>query len=52
MPRPLRRRPAERAAAWLYTGPPGHLYSTLVDIAVAWSRWAASRGREKLRQAR
>jgi len=50
MPRPLRRDPAERLVAWVYTGPLGHLYSTLADIAAAWSRWAASRGRERVRR--
>jgi len=31
---PPRRGAVERAAAWLWTGPPGHLYSTVADIAV------------------
>jgi hypothetical protein len=49
MARTPRRGPAERGAAWLYTGPLGHLYSTLADIAVAWGRWAAERARARLR---
>ena len=41
------RAPAERALAWLYTGPPGHLYGVLADVAVLWARYAASRLRER-----
>jgi hypothetical protein len=48
MARTPRRGAGERAAAWLYTGPLGHLYGTLADIAVVWARWLASRGRAKL----
>jgi hypothetical protein len=29
----VRRKPAERAAAWLYTGPLGHLWSAVADLA-------------------
>ncbi len=39
----IRRSRAERARAWLYTGPLGHLYSVCLDIAVLWARWALSR---------
>jgi hypothetical protein len=45
------RRPAgERALAWLYTGPLGHLYGTLADIAVLWARWVAHSARARLRR--
>jgi hypothetical protein len=37
----LDRSPAERALAWVYTGPPGRLWSPLADIAVLWWRWLA-----------
>jgi hypothetical protein len=38
---------ARRLAAWLYTGPLGHLWSTVADIASLWTRWvvASARGR-------
>jgi hypothetical protein len=36
---PLRRGPAERLAAWIYTGPLGHLYGASADIASLWVRW-------------
>jgi len=26
-------------AAWLYTGPLGHLYGTTADIVELWARW-------------
>jgi hypothetical protein len=44
---PLRRSPTERLAAWLVTGPLGHLWSVLVDVAVLLARygWARVRGR-------
>jgi hypothetical protein len=40
---PLRRPPSERLAAWLVTGPLGHLYSVLADLTafgaqVLWRR--------------
>ena len=34
----IRRGPGERLQAWLATGPPGHLYSALADIAVYGAR--------------
>ncbi|HYY22927.1 MAG TPA: hypothetical protein VE780_13720 [Thermoleophilaceae bacterium] len=39
---------AERALAWLFTGPLGHLYSAVVDLAVGSVRYwlARARGRE------
>jgi hypothetical protein len=42
---PLRRSPAERLAAWLVTGPLGHLWSTLADVVVLLARWARARVR-------
>ena len=29
-------------AAWLYTGPLGHLYGTAADIVELWGRWGWS----------
>jgi hypothetical protein len=45
--RPLRRRPAERALAWLVTGPIGHLVAGLIDVITLVIRlgWARARGR-------
>jgi hypothetical protein len=43
-PRPA----AERALAWLYTGPLGHLWSTLSEIAIYWTRWALGSLRSRL----
>jgi hypothetical protein len=41
-------KPGERLAAWLVTGPLGHLWSAAVDIVKAWARygWARLRGRD------
>ena len=39
--------PHRRAAAWIYTGPPGHLYGTTADIVVAWARWGRGLVRER-----
>jgi hypothetical protein len=47
---PLRRPPAERAAAWLYTGPLGRLYGTLADIAELWAKWMLARARARHRR--
>jgi hypothetical protein len=44
----LRRPPSERALAWLYTGPLGHLYAALADISVMWVRWTRQRVRRRL----
>jgi hypothetical protein len=43
MPRPasLDRPLPERALAWVYTGPLGHLWSAVADITVLWARWIA-----------
>jgi hypothetical protein len=40
-------RPRPRFAAWLYTGPLGHLYAGAADTAVLLTRfcWARLRGR-------
>jgi hypothetical protein len=49
--RVLRRRPPERLAAWIVTGPIGHLYGSLADIALLWGRWGLSRVRARLSRA-
>ncbi|HEX6461533.1 MAG TPA: hypothetical protein VF032_21665 [Thermoleophilaceae bacterium] len=43
----IRRGPLERAWAWLYIGPLGHLYGVVADISVLWARysWWRLRGR-------
>jgi hypothetical protein len=41
------RGPAERALAWLYTGPLGHLYGVVADVVMLWARYAASRLRKR-----
>ncbi|HEX8067169.1 MAG TPA: hypothetical protein VF520_11645 [Thermoleophilaceae bacterium] len=47
-PRPLPRPPAHRRVeAWLYTGPLGHLWSTVADVARLWALWARERLRER-----
>jgi hypothetical protein len=35
----------ERFAAWIVTGPLGHLWSALADMAIVWTRWLAYRAR-------
>jgi hypothetical protein len=45
----LRRSQREKAAAWVVTGPLGHLYGTLADLTVLWSRWGWSRVRARAR---
>jgi hypothetical protein len=44
---PERRRATERALAWLYTGPLGHLYGLLADVAVLWFRYTRARLRAR-----
>jgi len=44
----IRRGPRERLSAWLVTGPLGHLYGTLADIVLLWTRWGASRVRARV----
>jgi hypothetical protein len=46
-PAPLHRPLAERAAAWVYTGPVGHLWSAVADISVLWVRWIAHEARRR-----
>ena len=48
MARVIDRSLRERVAAWLVTGPLGHLYGTLADITLLWTRWAASRVRARV----
>ncbi|HZB05237.1 MAG TPA: hypothetical protein VE449_01510 [Thermoleophilaceae bacterium] len=33
--------------AWLVTGPVGHLWSALADMAIVWTRWLAHRARRR-----
>ena len=47
-PRPAPRSPAERLAAWLYTGPLGHLYGMAADVAELSARYALARARARL----
>jgi hypothetical protein len=47
LPPPVRRDPAERALAWLYTGPLGHLWAVVADVAVLWARYAYARVRAR-----
>jgi hypothetical protein len=46
----IQRSPREKAAAWVWTGPLGHLYGTVADIAVLWARWGVSRVRARVRR--
>jgi hypothetical protein len=49
---PARRLPlTTRLAAWVYTGPLGHLYGGLADWAVLLSRLALARARRRARRA-
>jgi hypothetical protein len=34
-------------AAWLYTGPLGHLYGTTADIVQLWTRWGLRQFRDR-----
>jgi hypothetical protein len=34
-------------AAWLYTGPIGHLYGTTADIVELWTGWGLRRFRDR-----
>jgi hypothetical protein len=42
---PIRRGPLERAAAWLVTGPLGHLWSVAADVVLLWVRYGLARAR-------
>ena len=44
----LRRGPGERLAAWVYTGPLGHLWSTAADLGSFFARSLASRVQRRL----
>lgn len=48
----LRRRAPERAAAWLVTGPLGHLYSVVADLAVFGIRSLRARVRGRVGSSR
>jgi hypothetical protein len=39
--------PRDRLAAWLVTGPLGHLWSAVADIVVVWTKylWSRAKGR-------
>jgi hypothetical protein len=50
-PPPLRRTARERLAAWLVTGPLGHLWSVVADISSFAARSAATRAARRLRRA-
>ena len=45
----IRRGPRERVEAWLVTGPLGHLYGTLADITLLWTRYGLARVRARVR---
>jgi len=45
------RNPIDRAAAWLVTGPLGHLWSVAVDVVLLWARWGLARVRKEQRPA-
>jgi hypothetical protein len=52
-PPPLDRGPAERLQAWVVTGPLGHLWSVLADLASYWSkRYLTDAGRGSRSSAR
>jgi hypothetical protein len=44
----VRRDPAERFAAWIYTGPLGFLWGAVADISEMWLRWMWSRARMRV----
>ena len=44
------RSPAERALAWVFTGPLGHLYSVVVDVAAFALRTLGAHLGQRLRQ--
>jgi hypothetical protein len=48
----IHRSPAERIAAWLLTGPLGHLLAFLSDAGALWLRWAGGGVRRRLVPAR
>lgn len=44
----VRRGPLERLAAWLHTGPLGHLYSVAADVTEYFLRWIVRRAKRRL----
>jgi hypothetical protein len=42
---PIPRGPLERVAAWLVTGPLGHLWSVAADVVLLWVRYGLARAR-------
>jgi hypothetical protein len=46
------RGPLERAAAWTVTGPPGHLWSTTVDLLAFFVASSVNRARLRLTRGR
>ena len=40
--------PRDRFLAWIYTGPVGHLYGTITDVAQLWILFLASLARRRL----
>ncbi|HEY7632457.1 MAG TPA: hypothetical protein VH817_17260 [Thermoleophilaceae bacterium] len=46
----MQRGVVERIWAWLYTGPLGHLYGIVADVAVLWARYGWSRMRRRVQQ--
>jgi hypothetical protein len=49
---PLRRGPAERALAWVVTGPLGHLWSVVADVGLFVLGSLATRAMARLRRGR
>jgi hypothetical protein len=45
-------RARDRAAAWIVTGPLGHLWSVTADVAVLFTRYAGRRVAARLKAAR
>jgi hypothetical protein len=41
-------RARERFVAWLVTGPLGHMWSALADMAIIWARYLAHRARRRV----
>jgi hypothetical protein len=41
----MRRSLGERLQAWIVTGPLGHLWSALADMAAIWTRYLLQRAR-------
>ncbi len=44
----MRRTRGERVAAWLRTGPIGHLYAFVADAGELWLRWAGAEVRARV----